>query len=350
MALTRRGRMAIIIGVVLTLLVAVVVGFGLSGSKNPVTAAIDRLTGNSKAPPAPCPLTGVAPRRGKPVPQRPALAVKVENTSAAYPLAGLDHADIVYEELVEGGITRFMAVFQCSSSARVGPVRSARTTDPKVLVQFERHPILAFAGAQHAVVRVVDQSGLIPFTETSGGSAFSRDTRRAVPHNLFVNTATLWARANSKEGPPASVFSFDTAVPEAAKPVSTVSLPFSSFSPSTWRWVASLGRWERLLNGAPMNLEVGTPITATNIVIQSVVVTPSKLVDVLGHPSPDVKLTGSGKAWILRDGKRIAGRWIRYGKQGITRFQTKDGSVIALSPGTTWVELLPSTAHPVFGR
>jgi hypothetical protein len=349
-ALTRRGRMAVTIGVVLTLMVAVVVGFVLSGSKNPVTAAINRLTGNSTAPPAPCPLTGVAPRHGKPVPQRPALAVKVENTSAAYPLTGLDHADIVYEELVEGGITRFMAVFQCSSAGRVGPVRSARTTDPKLLVQFERHAILAFSGAQHAVMRVVEQSGVTPFTETSGGPAFSRDAGRAVPHNLFVNAATLWARAGSEEGPPDPVFSFDAAVPERAKRVSTVSLPFSSFSTSTWKWMGSLGHWERQLNGAPMNLEGGTPITATNIVIQSVAVTPSKLVDVLGHPSPEVNVTGSGKAWILRDGKRIAGRWIRHGKHGVTQFQTRDGSVIALSPGNTWVELLPSTAHPVFGR
>jgi hypothetical protein len=349
-ALTRRGRIAVTLAVILTLVVAAIVGFSLSGSKNPVTAALNRLTGNSTAPPAPCPFTGVAPRRGKPVPQHPALAVKVENTSAAYPLAGLDHADIVYEELVEGGITRFMAVFQCSSSSRVGPVRSARTTDPKVLIQFERHPILAYSGAQHAVVRIVGESGVTSFTETSGGSAFSRDAHRAVPHNLFLNTTALWARAGSSEGPPASVFTFDAAVPERAKPTSSVSLPFSSFSTSTWTWVGSLGRWERQLDGAPMNLEGGTPIAATNILIQSVEVTPSTLVDVLGHPSPEVKLTGSGKAWILRDGRRIAGRWIRRSKEDTTQFQAKDGSVIALSPGTTWVELLPSTAHPSFGR
>src|SRR5207249_9034733 len=112
-------------------------------------------------PPAPptCPLTGLAPKAGS-VPSRPALAIKVENLPAARPQTGLDQADIVYEEPVEAGITRFIAVFQCQEAPRVEPVRSGRLTDPDILVQFD-HPLFGYAGGVPQVKRKVIQTGLV---------------------------------------------------------------------------------------------------------------------------------------------------------------------------------------------
>ena len=120
--------------------------------------------------------------------------MKVENTADAYPLAGLQNADVVYEEMVEGGITRFMALYQCQSSPRVGPVRSARTTDPRVLLQFGPRSMLSYSGGQLAVVNDIARSTLMSFDETTGGDAFSRDDSRVMPHNLFLNVTKLWAR------------------------------------------------------------------------------------------------------------------------------------------------------------
>jgi hypothetical protein len=97
-----------------------------------------------------------------------------------------------------------------------------------------------------------------------------------------------------------------------------------------------------------MTLESGGPITAENVVIQQVVVSASDLVDVLGNPSPEVTLTGTGKAWVLRDGRLIAGRWVRPTTGAVTKFETRDGTIIALSPGNTWVELLPKGTAPDF--
>ncbi len=127
----------------------------------------------------------------------------MENTPDAYPLAGLQNADIIYEELVEGGITRFIAVYQCKDATKVGPVRSARTTDPKVLVQFDarRHRLL---GRRARGREGRQASGLVNFDESTGGAAFYRDTTRYAPHNLFLSTAELYAVGETDvgEGPP----------------------------------------------------------------------------------------------------------------------------------------------------
>ena len=240
------------------------------------------------------------------MPRRPVLAVKVENTPDAYPLAGLQTADVVYEELVEGGITRFMALYQCKEAKKVGPVRSARTTDPKVLVQYDPHSVIAYSGGQLAVVHAVERSGLVSFDEDSGGDAFWRDTERYEPHNLFVNTAKLRAKAGEAHGrrrsaaPPVPVRRGRSGRRQARRPVSRC--PSRRPSTATWQWDKAAGRWQRMYQDAPMTLDTGTPITAANVIIQQVVVTEGNLVDVLGYHSPEVTLTGSGKAWILRDG------------------------------------------------
>src|SRR6266516_4523445 len=104
-------------------------------------------------------LGGKAGVRGQ-VPGRPALAVKVENLPVARPQTGLSWADIVYEEPVEAGITRFIAIYQCQNASRIEPVRSGRLTDPDILVQFG-HPVFGYAGAVREVMVRVAQRGII---------------------------------------------------------------------------------------------------------------------------------------------------------------------------------------------
>jgi hypothetical protein len=353
-AFTRRGKLLITVLGAFALVAVGGIALALTGhAPAPIQRAVDAVTGREHAAPLPtCPLTGTPAPGGK-VPHRPALAVKVENTSDAYPLAGLQNADIVYEELVEGGITRFMALYQCTSSPRVGPVRSARMTDPRVLLEFGPRSMLTYSGGQRAVVNDIGRSTLISYDETTGGDAFSRDDARVMPHNLFVNTSKLWVRAGkaaSKAGPPRRVFTYDPALPRGSKRVSGVTLAFSSSNTAAWTWLPARDVWQRLLGGSPMTLESGRPITAENVVIQQVVVSASNLVDVLGNPSPEVTLTGSGKAWILRNGHLIPGRWTRPVMGAVTRFETKDGTIIPLAPGRTWVELLPKGTPPAFQK
>jgi hypothetical protein len=279
------------------------------------------------------------------------FAIKVENSDDAYPLVGLDKADIVYEELVEGGITRFVALYQCHDATRIGPVRSARTTDPKILVQYSEHPLLAYSGAQLRVTKVLDKANIVSFTETSANDAYTRDDQRVMPHNLFVNAKSLYRIAKKQEvdfSAPREVFPFSEDTPTPAKRTRTVAASFSSAHTAEWRW--SHGRWKRLLDGAPMELEDGHPVTADNLVIQEVEVSTSTILDPAGYPSPTVDLTGTGRAWILRDGRRIAGHWTRKSLDDLTVFETRAGDPIDLAPGTTFVELIPKgTGEVSFG-
>lgn len=352
MALTRRGKAAASIGGALALVAVGGIALALTGhAPAPLQRAVDRFTGQEHTKPPPtCPLTGM-PAPGGEVPHTPVVAVKVENTPDAYPLAGLQNADVVYEEIVEGGITRFMALYQCEDAAEVGPVRSARTTDPKILVQFSDGSVLAYSGGQSAVVNAIERSGLVSLDETTGGAAFWRDPDRIAPHDLLVNTTKLRAKVAKRiadEGPPRRVFRFDAEATVPGKHVVSVTAAFSSSITATWRWMPGPGRWQRQYEDAPMTLDTGQAITSTNVLIQQVEVIEGNLVDVLGYHSPEVTLTGTGKAWILRDGVLIKGRWSRPVMGAITKFLTKSGEVIPLMPGNTWVELIPTTETVTF--
>ena len=338
MALTQRGRIAI--GAVSVAVVGVLAVLAFTGNApEPLQNLVDEVTGK----PEPCPLTGELRKGGRGALARPLLAVKVENTDEAFPLAGLERADVIYEEPVEGSITRFAALFQCRDAARVGPVRSARTTDPKILSQLSDEPLLAYSGANPKVAAALEEAGVVSLTETSAGDAYTRDGARSAPHNLFVSTKKLYRIAQETDvdfsSLPGTIFRFDEEVPTPSKPRTSASVSFSPSNVVGWTW--SDDRWVRQLDGEPMLAEDGTPIAVDNVVIQEVVVTDSDIVDVAGFPSPDVKLIGEGRAWILRDGRLVIGRWRRASPGDVTVFETKGGDEIALAPGTTFVQLVP---------
>jgi hypothetical protein len=334
-ALTQRGKVVIGAGAAVVVALLGVLAF-TGNAPGPLQRIVDTVIDR----PDPCPLTG-AVRAGKEAPTRPALAVKVENTSAAYPLAGLERADVIYEEPVEGGLTRFAALFQCRDSGRVGPVRSARTTDPKILLPLSDQPVLAFSGANRKVNAALEQAGVLMLTE-GAGTAFERDGARSAPHNLFAATKTLYSlatKAGVDEAAPPPLFRYDDEVPSPTKPRTSAAISFSFSNTAEWAWAD--GRWVRQLDGAPMVSEAGAEIAVDNVVIQEVVVTMSNILDAAGNPSPEVELLSQGRAWILRDGRLIVGRWHRASLGDVTVFETKDGEEIALAPGTTFVELMP---------
>ena len=342
MSLTRRGKVTAAAATVVVLALAAVGYFAIFPSRAPafVQDAMSRV-GLAEPPPPSCPLTGQPAPHGE-VPARPALAIKVENLPDARPQAGLDRADVVYEEPVEGGITRFIVVYQCHDAARVGPVRSGRTTDPKVLVQFGR-PVMGYAGGQAPVVRAIDRAGLIDENYNIAISAYTRDDTRPAPHNLYTSTRSLWKAAKATEGAPAPVFSYDPEVAGSSRKARTVHLPFSSYSDVYWTWSRREGAWLRSHGTVPHVLEDGTQVRAANVVVMQVQVRTGAIVDAAGNHSPEVELTGSGKAYVFRDGRMVVGRWERASLKDVTTFVTKAGREIALAPGVTWVELLPST-------
>jgi len=343
LSLTRRGKVAAAAATVAILAVAAVGYFAVFPNRAPafVQGAMSRVGLAEPPPPPSCPLTGQPAPHGR-VPDRPALAIKVENLPEARPQAGLDRADVVYEEPVEGGITRFIVVFQCHDAGRVGPVRSGRTTDPKVLVQFGR-PVMGYAGGQAPVVRAIDRAGVIDMNYNIAISAYIRDDSRAAPHNLYTSTRALWKAAKAKEGAPAPVFAYDPELAGPSRKAHTVHLPFSPYSDVFWKWSRTQAAWLRSHGTVPHVLEDGSQVQAANVVVMQVQVRSGPIVDAAGNHSPEVDLTGSGKAYVFRDGRMIVGRWERSSLKDVTTFVTKAGAEIALAPGVTWVELLPDT-------
>jgi hypothetical protein len=347
MSVTRRGKIVIASATAMLVSGGALAYYAVFPDNAPAfvrdTLSTVGLAEEEPSPPPTCPLTGVSAAGGK-VPHRAALAVKVENHPDARPQAGLNEADIVVEEPVEGGYTRFIAVFQCGGSDRVGPVRSGRTTDPDYLRQLGP-AVFAYAGAVPMIERAVPEAGLTDVNYDIAVGAYTRDDLREAPHNVYTTTAALWKAGRSKVGAPAPVFTYADAYDGRSKRVAGVHLSYSWVSDVYWRWSRRENVWLRSHGDVPHAVEGGEQVSATNVVVQVVQVTASGIRDVAGNASPDVRLTGSGKAYVLRDGRLIVGRWERPSVDDVTRFIAKDGTEIALAPGRTWVELLPSTVE-----
>jgi len=292
-----------------------------------------------------CPLTAIEPKSGE-VPDRPALAIKVENLPDARPQAGIESADVVYEEPVEGGITRFIVMFQCHGSKRVGPVRSARFTDVDILPQYGTQTLFGFAGGAPPVEQRIQESGLndVNFQQPKAESAYVRDPEREAPHDLYTSTGGLYKAGGTDGGKPVEVLQFDTDIPPRAKRVKKVELDFSPTADVFWTFEKGKNRWVRSYDTGPALLENDHSITATNVVVQVVKLKDTGIVDAAGNPSPEVVATGSGHCLIFRNGRVVKGTWSRPTLDDLTVYRDAKGNEIMLEPGTTWIELYPDTA------
>ena len=295
-----------------------------------------------------CPLSG-RPARDEALAERPALAVKVENNPVAYPLSGLEDAEIVYEELVEGGLTRFMALYHCTDSAKVGPVRSARAVDPAIMTPTTR--ILADAGANDLVKKELDESNIFSINEDRAGKAMRRVDRAGITaeHTLYGDTRALRKIGQKRfdKPPPSDTFSFGPPA-RGSIPVRGVTIHFSAATEVSYRW--SKGAWVRYDDGDPLPLEGAPKVTVDNVIIEEHTVDYSDIVDVAGNNSTEIAdVTGSGPAVLLRDGRAYRGRWKRKSVKSPVAFVTKGGDPMTLKPGVTWIELVPNNKGDLKG-
>ena len=299
-------------------------------------------------PPPTCPLTGQSPPPAGADPTGPALAIKVENAPEARPQVGLDTADIVFEEPVEGGITRFVVVYQCRDAARVEPVRSVRQADVYIVNQFGKSLFGNASGSPpslEALASAVKAGWLVDIGYSSGGG-YNRDPGRANPHSLYTSTQARYARPDAKGLAAASPIFTYSASPPPGGPGSVVHVDFSQYSDVFWHWVPAANAYQRYYGASPATQANGGTISAQNVVIQSVPVSMSWWIeDPSGSHQPIPNLMGSGPALVCRAGSCVTGTWNRPG-EGLGQYTTyKDvsGTAISLSPGATWVELVPSS-------
>lgn len=285
------------------------------------------------------------------VPQRAALGIKIDTTDPGRPQAGLNRADVVVEEVVEGGLTRLLALFQSQDPATVGPVRSARSTDLALLDELGR-PLFAFSGANETFRALVEADDAIDVDAAVVPDAYRRDDARAAPYNLFADPGRLRATgaeidAGAAATPPLPLFEYrtDGAGLEGAGVRATSGLRSSTLATAIdWTWNAQQRVWERTQNGTPHVDADGDRVTAANVVVRITPYVDSGVRDSRGAVVPEAQTVGDGDAWLLSDGKAQPGRWQKVGADALTSYTDSEGVALRLTPGTTWVELLPTGA------
>lgn len=288
-----------------------------------------------------CPLTGV-PAPGGQVPQRPALAMKVDNYPTARPQSGLESADVVFEEPVEGSITRLVAVFQCQDASSVGPLRSARAVDVPILSQLS-NPVFVHAGGITPVLDLLDKAPITNVDALDRGSIVTIDPDRVAPYSTYTSTAEGWGQDSSDTTPPAPIFTYSSNAP-AGTPVSSVHIPYSSTNDVTWSWDTASGLWALAYSGKPATVAGGGQITTANVLVQTVQVTMGPWYENnLGGLEVQSKMTGSGPLEVFRNGQKVTGTWQRSSLTSPTSLTASDGNTIALAPGPTWVEIVPTS-------
>ncbi len=291
--------------------------------------------------PETCPLTGLEPRNES-VLERPAVAVKIVNSSSAYPLSGLEDAEIVYEELVEGGGTRFMAIYHCTDASQAGPIRSAREVDPTIMTPTTR--ILVFSGANKQVLAALSQADVVQIEENVAGDAMERVDRPGVSfeYTLYADTkaARKLGRRQFEDPPPGDSYQHGD-LEGRFKRAKTVTLNFSGAV--TVGYTYQNGKWLRTQAGEPFVTDAGEQVAVDNVLVEQHDYEYSNIKDVAGNYSVYIRdVTGKGKAFLFRDGRVIPGRWERESVEGAVRFTTRKGDDMVLAPGSTWIHLVPN--------
>ena len=264
----------------------------------------------------------------------PVLAVKIDNLAPARPQTGLTSADVVYVLPVEGGLSRFLAVFSSRFPPVIGPVRSAREDDLELLRQFGR-PAFAYSGAQPQLLPVVERARTADLYAGRAGGYF-RDPRRVAPHNLYGRTSRLLAEAPGASKAHDIGFRFGPA-PAGGRATASFSVSYPAAAVS-FRWSGKDGRWLVWLDGMPARAAEGGPLSAATVVIQYTAVRTSRFLEA-GIRPPYAESTGAGTGVVLRGGQAYVIRWSRPGADGGTTFTTMSGQVMTFAQGPAWVVL-----------
>ena len=263
------------------------------------------------------------------------LALKIDNIVYARPQTGLTHADIIYVEPVEGGLSRFLAVFSSHFPRVIGPVRSARAEDLQILSQFGR-PGFAWSGAQPHLVPVVEHAHVV---DLYAGivSGYFRGTNRIAPYNLYAQTSQLLAESRWASIAHDIGFRFGAA-PSGGKPAGSFSVRYPSASFS-FRWTPAQHRWRVWMDGAPARTTDAGQMAPPTVVIQYVHVGKSDRFLEHGSPPPYAESIGHGTALVLRDGRAYRVHWSRPTARGGTTYTLPNGQRMAFARGQVWIVL-----------
>ncbi|HET7735801.1 MAG TPA: DUF3048 domain-containing protein [Nocardioidaceae bacterium] len=290
-------------------------------------------------PPAPIlsPLTGETVRSE---PDHPIVIVKIDNSSASAPQVGLGSADLVTEELVEGGITRLAVFFDQKIPKNVGPVRSMRATDIGI-IKPANAVLVASGGAPQTVGRVRDAK-ITTFTE--GATGYYRESSRYSPYNLFMRLTDLVKTIKTGKRPTTYLpFAEDDSAFPGGRPAKGIDAVFSGASTTSWQFK----------NGEYVNTDSyaadGDRFNPATVLVLRVKVGDAGYRDPAGNPVPETIFEGKGEAMVFHGGKVVRGTWIKDGLDGLLKLSTAAGELL-LPPGKVWIELVPADGGNVVIR
>lgn len=278
----------------------------------------------------------------------PVLAVKIDDTNQAHPQIGLEDADVVYIEQVEGGLTRLAAIFSSKVPNLIGPVRSARISDLDILAQYGRVGF-AYSGAQRKFLPEIAAANLVDVgANTQGPIIYTNDPNRIRPYAMILQADLLMQRIKEKNYPIDTAkdvgFRFGPLQDGGAATTDVeINWPAATYS-ATWSDIDK--RWLLTHNSNPNLAQSGLHLGPTTLIIQMVTISDSIYKDKLGGVTPFSQTVGSGKAYILRDGLRFVATWNRAFETSGTTFTLADGEVMNFAPGQIWVAL--TDREPVF--
>ncbi|MGB3413755.1 MAG: DUF3048 domain-containing protein [Microbacteriaceae bacterium] len=287
--------------------------------------------------------TLVSPLTGMIVPATevtgPSLAAKIDNHNDARPQFGLETTDVVFEELVEGGITRYVAIWYSNVPAQVGPVRSIRPMDPDIISPFGG--IVTYSGGRTPFINLMRKAPVYNAIHGYGhADTIHRISSRYAPHNVVVEAQTL-LKQQAAIASPQQMFAFSDGVAsstavEQGSDIARIDVRFSPIRYPTWLWDAASGRYLRLQEGSKDMSASGVQLSATNVLVMKVGIKYDMARDV-----PRTVMVGSGDAWVSTGGKTLKIRWTKPSRDAPIQFTDADGVTIRLAPGNTWIELMP---------
>ena len=352
------------------LFVCAIVASSCGGGGNPVAVASPTATpvptqATATPPPTPTPtpkprywpLTGQLAAADSSIQRRP-LNIRLPNDPNARPQYGLNKADIVFEMIVEGGVTRFSAIFHSKDADTVGPVRSYRLSDLQITQMLRG--ALASSGStieeRDAVTQSIKDGNMLSVDAERDGKPYYRVNFRPGPNNEFTGTPALREAVNRAGGSgPVDVPALPFLPPGNSDPAaggfagaqtaSKISVPFQGVWASSFSWDAAANGYRRSQGGVQtVDGDGSGPILAKNVIVMTTDIWTTSIVeDSLGSRGLDYRFTGTGPVSVFRDGLRIDGTWKRAGVLDMFSFYDAGGTPLLLEPGQSWIHFIYPT-------
>lgn len=264
----------------------------------------------------------------------PALSVKIDNHPDARPQLGLASTDIVVEEMVEGGMTRYVAIWHSNVPVDVGPVRSVRPMEPGIVQPFGG--IVAYSGGQERFLRAIEQTGLA--TAEHERAPYFRRVGLNAPHNVRLEAQRI-VQDHGDLVAPEPAFAYTSAEAPAStsvagSPATHLDARFSQRELRQWTCSADSGRWGRAQNGAIDTDETGAQLSAANLVVLRVHV-------VNNGGVPETVMLDGGDALVASGCATVPATWSKTSDGEHVQLLLADGTPVVLTPGNTWVQLVP---------